>query len=162
MESWYKKDMKIKLKKGLCKVGTKGFSKLCAAFLLVGCQRHEQSGTPKLRFSVKESTVTSTGLQFSIKNSDTRKADWSFGVAYTIERQEENGWLPLDYITPEPPLWIMIGYSVKSGMTSKWDVDWTALYGELSPGTYRMAKEFTRTEGDTTEEYTLYAAFELK
>lgn len=135
---------------------------LCITFLLAGCQRHEQSGTPKLQFAIIESTVTSSGLRYSVKNRDTRKAEWSFGAAFSIERQEENGWMPLDYITPEPPLWIMISYSVKSGMTSRRDVDWTAIYGELPPGNYRMAKEFTRTEGDTRERYTLYAEFEVK
>lgn len=135
---------------------------LCLLILLSGCRSGGDSKTSKLKFSVKESTVTSSGLQYSVKNRDTRKADWSFGVAYSIERQDENGWMPLDYITPEPPLWTMIGYSVKSGITKKQEVDWTGLYGELPPGTYRMAKEFTRTEGGNSERYTIYAIFELK
>ena len=135
---------------------------LCTVFILSGCSFGGTDKTPKLQFEVIESTVTSAGLRYSVKNQDSRKAVWSFGEAFSIERQEENGWMPLDYITPEPPLWIMIGYSVKSGRATRYDIDWTALYGELAPGIYRIAKDFTRTEGSTTEKYTFYANFTVK
>ncbi len=35
MEGWYKKDLKIKLKESMCRVGTREFPKLCAAFFFV-------------------------------------------------------------------------------------------------------------------------------
>lgn len=131
-------------------------------FLLPGCGLGGADGTVKLRFEVIESSVTSTGLKCVIKNTDNRKAVWSYGAAFSIEKQDENGWTPQEFITPEPPLWIMIQYSVKSGKTTGYDVDWTALYGELPPGNYRIAKDFTRTDGSTTENHTLYANFTIK
>ncbi len=135
---------------------------LCVVFLLSGCRLGGTDRTPGLRFEVIESSVTSTGLKCVIKNTDNRKAVWSYGVAFSIEKQDEKGWTPLSYITPEPPLWIMIGFSVNSGKTSRSQIDWTSVYGELSPGNYRIAKEFTRTEGDTTEKHTFYASFTVK
>ncbi|MBQ2866177.1 MAG: hypothetical protein IJE90_06660 [Clostridia bacterium] len=135
---------------------------LCVLFLLPGCGFGGADGTVKLQFEVIESTVTSAGLKCVIKNTDDRKAVWSYGAAFSIEKQDENGWTQQKFITPEPPLWIMIGYSVNSGKTSRPQIDWTPVYGELSPGNYRIAKEFTRTEGDTTEKHTLYANFTVK
>ena len=135
---------------------------LCVVFLLSGCRLGGTDRTPGLRFEVIESSVTSTGLKCVIKNTDNRKAVWSYGAAFSIEKQDENGWTPQKFITPEPPLWIMIGYSVNNGKTSRPQIDWTPVYGELSPGVYRIAKEFTRTEGDTTEKHTFYASFTIK
>ena len=64
MESWYKKDMKIKLKKGLCKVGTKGFSKLCAAFLFVLV-----SSTPAMAQKMDEKLFMQFENHFSLLDS---------------------------------------------------------------------------------------------
>ena len=135
---------------------------LCVVFLLSGCRLGGTDRTPGLRFEVIESTVTSTGLKCVVKNTDNRKAVWSYGAAFGIEKQDENGWTPQEFITPEPPLWIMIQYSVKSGKTTEYDVDWTGICGELPPGNYRIAKDFTRTDGSTTENHTLYANFTVK
>ena len=135
---------------------------LCVVFLLSGCRLGGTDRTPGLRFEVIESSVTSTGLKGVVKNTDDRKAVWSYGAAFSIEKQDENGWTPQKFITPEPPLWIMIQYSVKSGKTTEYDVDWTGICGELPPGNYRIAKDFTRTEGDTTEKHTFYASFTIK
>ena len=135
---------------------------LCVVFLLSGCRLGGTDRTPGLRFEVIESSVTSTGLKCVVKNTDDRKAVWSYGAAFSIEKQDENGWTPQKFITPEPPLWIMIQYSVKSGKTTEYDVDWTGICGELPPGNYRIAKDFTRTEGDTTEKHTFYASFTIK
>jgi len=135
---------------------------LCVLFLLSGCGFGGADGTVKLQFEVIESTVTSAGLTCVIKNTDVRKAEWSYGAAFSIEKQDTNGWTQQKLITPEPPLWIMIQYYVKSGKTTEYDVDWTGICGELPPGNYRIAKDFTRTDGSTTEKHTLYANFTVK
>jgi hypothetical protein len=56
--------MKIKLKKGLCKVGTKGFSKLCAAFLFV-----LGSSTPAMAQKMDEKLFMQFENHFSLLDS---------------------------------------------------------------------------------------------
>ena len=64
MEGWYKKNMRIKLKKGLCYVGTKGFSKLCAAFFFV-----LGSSTPAMAQKMDEKLFMQFEDHFSLLDS---------------------------------------------------------------------------------------------
>lgn len=88
MESWYKIDMKIMLKKGLCKVGTKGFSKLCATFLfLLG------SSTPAMAQKMDEKLFMQFENHFSLLDSLIFMQDTHFSNSslLQIKNTPENG-----------------------------------------------------------------------
>lgn len=55
-----------------------------------------------------------------------------------------------------------IGYPVENGTKRDWSVDWTWLYGNLEPGTYRIVKGVSDTTGeDGYTSYTISAEFEV-
>jgi len=55
-----------------------------------------------------------------------------------------------------------IGYEVKEGGMGTWPVDWSALYGALEEGTYRIVKTVWLSQNaGQGEPYTLTAAFEI-
>ena len=139
--------------------------------LLVGCQsnqHHEDQLLPtqevneilQLQFSVELSSVTPTGLKYLVENCDNPGTIWSYGSSFHLEYLGNDGWTVVDYLSVSP-LWAQVLISVSSGNTSSQEVDWTQIYGELSSGTYRIVKDFTRTEGETAKKYTLFADFKI-
>jgi hypothetical protein len=108
---------------------------------------------------VKEGTAYSTGLTLIIKN--VTPDEYMFGESYTLEKQIDGGWCKLPYLD-ENTVWISIGYILKGDSIRKIELDWTRLYGALSPGDYRITKDFNyiRSPGDY-DKYTISAEFTL-
>ena len=56
----------------------------------------------------------------------------------------------------------MEGWMVKRDDTTAWRVDWKTLYGELEPGTYRIGKNFSKSNYlDEYESQNYYAIFRI-
>ena len=94
---------------------------------------------PGVTFSVEEGSVTAEGMRYTITN-DT-DGELTFGAEYRLERKGLLGWRHL-WENFLPAGWDAVGYFVSPRGTSTEDFSWTGRYGELSPGTYRMVREY--------------------
>ena len=108
--------------------------------------------------------VTPTGMTLvCTQNSGSPTGELLTGSPYVIEQLMDGEWLPV----PTAPglgdlAWTMEGWMIKFNDTTKWDVNWEFLYGELSPGMYRIEKEIMdfRGPGDFTQK-PYYAEFAI-
>jgi hypothetical protein len=112
---------------------------------------------------INEGTVSNTGLDLIIKNMSPN--DYTFGLPFTIENQINGEWCQLPYID-ENFAWPNIGSTLEANSTTETEVDWTLYYGELSPGNYRITKNFSyiQSSGDcdvysVSAEFTVYWPF---
>jgi hypothetical protein len=89
---------------------------------------------------IKENTVSNTGLTLIIKNVASNNYAW--GSAYLVEKAISSSWEPVPDILDGNYAWtselrILQGHSI-----TELDIDWGWLHGELSPGHYRVIKDF--------------------
>lgn len=84
------------------------------------------------------------------------------GSPYVIERVVNGVWLPVGTKPGLDLVWTMEGWMIRPNDTTKWDVNWDFLYGELEPGLYRIQKEIMnfRGPGDYTQK-PYYAEFAI-
>lgn len=108
--------------------------------------------------------VTPTGMTLVCTQSGGKPTgELQTGSPYVIEQLMNGEWLPV----PTAPgildwAWTMEGWMIRPDSTTKWDVNWDFLYGELGPGLYRIQKEIMdfRGPGDFTER-AYYADFAI-
>lgn len=131
---------------------------ILGTFAVMGIVRCRK--TLGLTISVKDVTPTSAtlvckrGLGFVAGSVET-------GSAYTLERETSNGWEPVPTLpTEENIAWTMEAKQIPFGLSQD-QLNYGNLYGELSPGTYRVRKAFfTYREGiGSGRSVTLYAEF---
>ncbi|MCL2477531.1 immunoglobulin-like domain-containing protein [Candidatus Bathycorpusculum sp.] len=105
------------------------------------------SASKAVILEVKENSVSNTGLTLTIKNMGM--TEYLYGSPYVIEQQVDGEWRQPPYII-ENIAWTMIGYILEGNSTQEKEVDWTVVYGELSPGNYRITKDFSymQSSGD--------------
>lgn len=75
-----------------------------------------------------------------------------FGAPYTIQAKRSDRWYILAY-RENNIAWIEVSYELESWKTWRNSLDWTAMYGALPDGNYRIVKK-----GDTgyaSAEFTL-------
>ena len=112
------------------------------------------------------SGVTPTGLTLTFTQSGGQPTgELEYGSRYWLERKDGEGWTRRsDILEPSVNLaWTDEAYMIPMNDQTSWEVDWSWLYGRLSPGRYRIGKEVTdfRKTGDyDTQNY--YAEFEVK
>ena len=77
-------------------------------------------------------------------------------LEYRLERKGLLGWRHL-WENFLPAGWDAVGYFVSPRGTITEDFSWTGRYGELSPGTYRMVREYRLAGRDyaATMEFTV-------
>lgn len=130
------------------------FTILCAAFLmfgLAGCQKEEKTqsypwdivpseraipeneGAVTLR--ITDDSLTAQGAQAVLHNGGDSAIE--LGEEYFIEIQVEDTWYEIDAVTD----WTLTLFTLESGQELELTLDWSSYYGELPPGTYRLAKE---------------------
>lgn len=101
---------------------------------------------PDLGITLSVSNVSSTGLQItsSVETSKTI-GTISAGSQYYLEMQTDSGWsiVPMLY----EHQWQWDNQNIDEVQYS-WHIDWTIIYGELAPGSYRIQKPFTVTSSD--------------
>ena len=108
--------------------------------------------------------VTSTGMTLICTQSGGHyTGELQTGSPFSLEQEVNGVWLPMD--TKSGLLdwaWTMEAWMIRPNDTTKWEVSWEFLYGELGPGVYRMQKEIMnfRSPGDFTEK-NYYAEFAI-
>lgn len=108
--------------------------------------------------------VTATGMTLvCIQSGETPTGELQTGSPFAIEQLLDEEWLPV----PTAPgildwAWTMEAWMIQPDTTTKWDVNWEFLYGELGPGIYRIQKEIMhfRGPGDYTKR-PYYAEFAI-
>lgn len=116
---------------------------ITASGMTLVCQ---QSGT------VPGDRMTTTGAY---------QAQLMTGQPYWLERLEDGAWVEVPALLEEV-VWTMEGWGVNRSNNTRWKVDWSRLYGELEPGTYRLGKTFSMSNylGEW-ENQKYYAAFRI-
>ena len=146
--------------------------KLLSFFLVLtllcvtGCSKSSGSGDEADEWGITLSAedVTPTGMTLvCTQNGGSPTGDLQTGSPYVIEQLINGEWLPV----PTAPgildwAWTMEGWMIRPDSTTKWEVNWEFLYGELGPGLYRIQKEIMdfRGPGDYTEK-NYYAEFAI-
>jgi len=104
--------------------------------------------------------VTTTGLTLICQQSGgTFEGELSTGSPYSLDKLDGAKWVVCDTLIPEEEIaWTMELYLIQEGGSAEWDVDWTSLYGELQPGSYRISKHFM----DDASENTYFAYFTVE
>ncbi len=113
----------------------------------------QSAPTPDWGVKLTAENVTAKGLTIVCEQSGGNPSgDLMTGSYYVIENFDGKEWSKVSYkYNGEAEIaWDDIGYIISKDGTTKWDVDWKWLYGELTPGQYRIGKEIMdfRTTGD--------------
>lgn len=101
---------------------------------------------PDLGITLSVSNVSPTGLQLT-SSVDTAKTVGSIsaGSQYYLEVQANSDWLVVPMLYEHQWQW---DNKKIDGDQYTWHIDWTSIYGELAPGSYRIQKPFTITSND--------------
>ncbi len=95
--------------------------------------------------------VTKNGLRLIIAQSGEKpEGELQIGSSYVLERKREDQWEKAKFAVKGDVAWTSIAYTIMPGQDNVFDTDWSNLYGELSPGEYRISKEVQlwRAPGD--------------
>jgi len=114
---------------------------------------------PVLTVTIHDGTRTNTGMKYTLSN-DTEDCIFEYGAAYGIERWSLfGGWS--EYNGPKTHTTIAVKYYLLPGMQQEYTANWEPVYGELSPGLYRLTKLIERTDGNgnVDSEYWLHILF---
>lgn len=93
--------------------------------------------------------LTRSGATIVCTQSDGNlTGELNTGSYYIVERLTETGWEEVEQRELEGELaWTAEAWIVNMGGTTKWDVSWEWLYGELPDGHYRIGKSFMNFRG---------------
>lgn len=137
---------------------------LLFSFVACGADKGETQGEESwakdwgITLSVKE--VSPTGLTLICEQSGgLAEGGLETGSAYIIEKCEDNFWVN---VQPQADaVWDMMSHLI-GNTTTEWEIDWSWLYGELSPGTYRIGKTVVDfKESGASESQIYFAEFEI-
>ena len=122
-----------------------------------------QSGEPwGISCSVKN--LTNHGMTFVIEQfGGEYDGELQTGEWFQIYRRKEDEWVPEETNPLIDYAWHMVAYSIQKNDITEFDIDWKWLYGELSPGYYRLDKEimdFVPGHEHPKEIYSVYFTIE--
>lgn len=111
--------------------------------------------------------VTPTGLTIVCTQSGgSPSGELMTGSYYVIERYTIDGWKTVDYVydgSRGELCWTDEAWIINMDGVTRWSMSWEWLYGELSPGWYRVGKKIMDWRGTSNyENYMCYAVFEIK
>lgn len=113
-----------------------------------------------ITLSVKE--VSPTGLTLiCTQRGGIAEGSLETGSEYRIEKYENDNWVE---VKPQgDAVWDMMSHLIASNAETEWEIDWSWLYGELSPGAYRICKTVVDFKDAGVSESQVYCAeFEIK
>ena len=152
---------------------------LCAlALLSAGCAGNaapQDSAVPSaadvtnhdLGITLTAENVTPAGLTLVCTQSDGSPTGELFtGSYYVIERYTTDGWKAVDYVydgSKGELAWTDEAWIINMDGETRWDMSWEWLYGQLSPGWYRVGKSVMdfRSTGNY-DSHLCYAVFEVE
>lgn len=108
--------------------------------------------------------ITETGLVLVITQSGGEPTgELEYGSDFHLEVLHDGVWEAVPYAIEGDLLWTSEGHFVLMNSAEEKELSLENIYGKLSPGTYRIGKEFIdfRGAGDYDTE-TYYAEFEIK
>jgi hypothetical protein len=110
--------------------------------------------------TVKEGSVSSTGLTVSFKNNSDKQC--IYGEYFLLEKKINENWYQVPVVIDGEHGFDAIGYDLASGKEGEWKVNWDWLYGSLDTGEYRIVKDILdfRKTGDY-DKYYLAAEFKI-
>ena len=95
-------------------------------------------------FLIDSESLTAKGMRLTVQNHSDDEV--TFGSEYSIQKYKDGGWNEVEEIEDNNWCWTLILYCVEGKGKSVFDLDWYCLYGELSPGKYRIVKEYQQGE----------------
>ena len=111
----------------------------CIVGLLVGCSKGSNYKPVQVEnVSISIEDVSSTGGIVIIK--DTNEEPYTYGEWYKIEKNSNGKWIEVDTVISDYGF-NEIAYLTNEDGEVRFAIDWQWLYGELSPGNYRLLKE---------------------
>ncbi|MBQ7801471.1 MAG: hypothetical protein IJ375_04000 [Oscillospiraceae bacterium] len=132
-----------------------------------------QTGAPDWGITLRTDSVTPSGLTLLITQSgDLPLQELYYGQYFSLERLEDGDWTAVEPII-ENYGFTLTATSLPQNKTTRVDIRWEWLYGQLPPGTYRIGKDISNQVfprfgvdiklNDLPEEtnYTYYAEFEI-
>ena len=98
---------------------------------------------PDLGISLSVSSVSPAGLKLTCFMEKVETVDViSAGSEYYLEMQTDSDWPVVPMLYEHQWQW---DAEKLNGDNHSWNIDWTGIYGELAPGSYRIYKLFTVT-----------------
>ena len=123
------------------------------------------AGSNKWGITLEAEKVTSKGLILVCHQSGGENiSDLMTGSYYSIQKLEGKEWIDVEYVPQEYDVaWTSEAWLVNKDSTTKWEINWEWLYGELPEGEYRIGKIISnfRNTGESEAE-TIYAEFVVK
>lgn len=108
--------------------------------------------------------ITPTGLTLVCTQQDGQPSgELQTGSPFYLEVLKDGEWVSAEMLPLEYELaWTGEAWMIPSNETTEWTVDWSGLYGALSPGSYRISKAIMdfRQTGDYDEK-NYYAGFDI-
>lgn len=91
--------------------------------------------------------VSPTGMELTCTHTDGNySGQLMAGDHYYLERRTDSGWEEVPKKNDEY-VWRWVNKEISRNSTYTWTLDWSAIYGELSPGTYRLYKPVWELQG---------------
>ncbi len=125
-----------------------------------------EKNNDKYGLTVTLEDITPTGLTMIFTQKDVEyEGELETGDYYKVEvKDSEGNWTEVEQKIAEGTIgWHQIAYLIKKNDTTKFDINWEWIYGELSPGEYRIQKllqQHISPEKINKAEY--YSYFEIK
>lgn len=121
-------------------------------------------GESQWGITLSAENVTPTGLTIVCTQSGGEATgELQTGSWYILEQMTDNGWTEAEWVPQEHDVaWTAEAWIIPKESSVEWEVDWEWLYGELSPGTYRIGKsvvDFRETGNYDTQNF--YAEFAI-
>lgn len=97
-------------------------------------------------------------LTFKLENTDA-SAGLTYGEPYDLEQLKDGIWQEVP--NNAEIVWKEIAFEIEAGGSREETVDYSRIYGELPAGSYRLVKMCRMTAGENTQEFPVYAEFEV-
>lgn len=111
-----------------------------AIFIILNKSMFNKGGS-EITMTIEEGTLTRTSATVIIKDNNK---EHSYGENYSIEKKENEDWIPVKQIGQHSFLLISMGTLTGE---LKFNLDWAERYGELENGEYRIVKSVDTAEG---------------
>lgn len=115
-----------------------------------------------LTLSAKD--VTSTGMTMVFTQSGGKvTGHLSTAVRYQLRMLTDYGWVNVEQVLPEEEVyWDLSARAIPLEGTVETQVDWEWLYGQLTPGSYRISQEIRDYRNDADyDETVMWLEFEI-
>ena len=103
--------------------------------------------------------VTADGLTYQIENQ--RADELTFGEDYSLWKSVGDRWCVVPYCKPETTVCGVAFNDIGIVSPEPQTLDWTWLYGSLTPGDYRLVKSVSWGSGDSLESAQVFAGFTI-